>query len=473
VTAPDPGPRRAPEPHWIPGQVLCGPADVVGLSCDTEVTFGQIEEQVASWTARLAGLGVGADTAVALRLPPCFTYIYLLLAIWRLDAQIVLVDHRSTDAEAQSLLDQCRPRFEIRGARPAGLVLSFTEEREVTVMERDGSSPRGSEHCLIQSTSGSTGRPKVIGRTVADLVEELARFDEIDGGTAPGDRVLLLNSIHHTFGLVGGILHTFRQGASLLFAKRNQGRDIIERLNQAGATVVFGVPFHFELMGSTPTGGPGGPLRIAVSGGEMLGGQIRASFEDRYRVPIGQAYGMTETGILAADYHGRHPGAVGTVSRSLRTRLVDDQLEVHTGRSPYLFGTGEGRLRDGWLKTFDNASFDPVGRVLTVRGRSDSLVIIGGLKVDLTEIEQVVKQHPEVTEAVVVMGESIEAYIEAADGFDTAQLAPWYAAHLAAVKIPKLSVPLRALPRTTTGKLKRDREALRQAAADQLARRAL
>jgi 3-hydroxy-4-methylanthranilate adenylyltransferase len=483
--------EQEPERDWVSRFVLTrqvepGGGAAVGLSYERDISYAEIGRHVDRWQAELAAAGIASGTTVAVRLAPSFTYIYLLLALWRLDAQITLIDFRVVDSEAAALIEERRLQFLIEDVRPAGLRPAFAEERDVRVTPLPGGGPRDTEHCLVQFTSGSTGHPKIIGRTVAGLAAELERFDAIDGCAGSGDRMLLLNSISHTFGLIGGILHTFRKGGTLVFARRNESRDIIARLQEAQPTMVCGVPFHFEMMAAIPAhrlpaGLAAAGLRAAVSGGEMLGEPVRRAFEERFQVSVGQAYGMTETGIISADYRGRLPGTVGTLVPGMRARIRDGQLEVWTGQTPYLAGTGAGRFADGWLKTFDLATLGPgdpgpgdlgpgdLGpgdSTLTLSGRSDTLVAIGGLKVDLTEVEAVLREHLAVTETVVVLGHGIEAYVEAGGDLDRADLAAWCHARLSAHKLPKLLIPVSALPRTPTGKLRRDREALRAVAAD-------
>ncbi|WP_425554947.1 AMP-binding enzyme, partial [Kitasatospora putterlickiae] len=123
------------------------------------------------------------------------------------------------------------------------------------------------------------------------------------------------------------------------------------------------------------------------------------------------------------------------------------------------------RWADGWLHTRDAAVLDPdTGRV-TVLGRRDSQVSIGGLKVDLTEVEQTLAGLPQVREAVVVFDDgAIEAYLSAEDGADRALVQDGLAQRLAAYKRPRRLAFLPRLPRTATGKLLRDPAALRAAA---------
>jgi acyl-coenzyme A synthetase/AMP-(fatty) acid ligase len=136
-------------------------------------------------------------------------------------------------------------------------------------------------------------------------------------------------------------------------------------------------------------------------------------------------------------------------------------LEVRLpGGSPYLFGSGGDRYADGWLRTHDRAELDASGGVRLL-GRGDSLVVIGGLKLDLVEVETVLRRHPGVAEAVVVHAGTTEAYVSAgADGPSAGELLRWCRERLADYKVPRVVHVLPELPRTSNGKLVRRREAL-------------
>ncbi len=137
-------------------------------------------------------------------------------------------------------------------------------------------------------------------------------------------------------------------------------------------------------------------------------------------------------------------------------------MELPDG-TPYLRGSDVDRYIAGWLRTYDRAEQDEHGAVRLL-GRSDSLVVIGGLKVDLVEVESVLRQHPRITDVVVIHAESIEAYVAAAqDGPAAGELAGWCRDRLAAYKVPRLIRVLPELPRTPNGKLIRRTQALREA----------
>src|SRR5213076_112637 len=90
-------------------------------------------------------------------------------------------------------------------AAPGGGLRAFHEVRE-TVTPYPGQ-PAATPHAVVQLSSGSTGPSKVIGRTAANLVAEVERYTRIDGVPRPGERIVVLASMVHVLGLVGGLLY--------------------------------------------------------------------------------------------------------------------------------------------------------------------------------------------------------------------------------------------------------------------------
>ena len=98
---------------------------------------------------------------------------------------------------------------------------------------------------------------------------------------------------------------------------------------------------------------------------------------------------------------------------------------------------------------------------MRVLGRRDSQVSVGGLKVDLTEVEHMLAALPEVTGAVVVHDHAIEAYLVLAEGADVSAVERAITTRLAPFKRPRRLHIVGQLPRTATGKLVRDQAVLR------------
>ncbi|WP_405770937.1 class I adenylate-forming enzyme family protein [Streptomyces sp. NBC_01538] len=429
------------------------------------VTRGELRERVAKQAAVFAGYGIGPDSTVGLRTPPSFTQIEVLLALWRLGAQVMLFDFRLKPPEVAALCESCRPQFMVSAGTNVRATYGFRSEYEVVTERRRGGLAATTAHRLVQFSSGSTGRPKVIGRTARSIATEVDRFAGVPGMPAEGDRLLLLSSTAHSFGLIGGLLYSLAAGVSVVFAPRVFARDILRTAVEHRITALFGVPTHFDLCAAA-TDAPALPdLRIAVSGGEIMPPQVAARFTQRYGVGVGEAYGTTETGIIAIDVGGTLRPSVGRAAPGVSLRVHHGELDVALDESPYLFDSGGTQYTDGWLHTRDRATLDAGGAVL-VRGRADSLVVIGGLKVDLTEVENVLRDHPAVEQAVLVHEETTEAYVAVSAGAErpsAEELSRWCRERLADYKVPRVIRLLDALPRTSNGKLVRQAATLRSA----------
>lgn len=464
-------PRPAGAPHteappdWVEHHLLAGPGDEECLRFGTPVDRDTLRGLVAEQTDRLTAAGLAPGGTAALRLPPSLGFVAALLACWRLGAQVALLDHRLTDHEIARAVERLAPQVLVESAyRPSAALRGFAETDPVAVRRPDGR-PAVTGHALLQLSSGSTGPAKVIGRTAADLLRELDCYTRLADFPGAGERVVLLSSVVHVLGLVGGLLNSLHAHAPLTVPERMTAAGILAAVAEDDRpTTVIGVPFHAELLAGATAPPPLPGLRRMIVAGELIRPGLPAAFTARYGVPLGTMYGMTELGVIATDLDGDlHPRAEPV--HGMRLREVAGELQLAVPASPYPGLTDPTRWADGWLHTRDAARLDPdTGRV-TVLGRRDSQVSIGGLKVDLTEVEQTLAALPEVREAVVVFDEgAIEAYLATEEAADPAAVHDGLARELAAYKRPRRLAFLPALPRTATGKLVRDTTALRAAA---------
>jgi 3-hydroxy-4-methylanthranilate adenylyltransferase len=328
-----------------------------------EVDMARVRHETA-WLARVLGYqGIRAGSTVAFRGTPSFTQLWALFACWSLGAQVLLLERRIAGPESAALLDRCAPQFDITFGEPIGRQV-FVDECGVLVARRRPGRPAGTPHCLIQFSAGTTGALKAIGRTPESILHELALLRDLDGLPGPGEPLLLLDSATSSFGLIGGVLRALDVGHPVLFATNRRPAAVVD--TAAGAEVIIGTPRQFRALADGPAALP--RLRTAVSYGDVLAPGVGERFAERFGVRIGQAYGTTETGIVAAELTGRYPSPhIGRPVPGVRTRIADGVLEVHIGQSPYL---DRGDLpHGGWLSTHDLVSQDPVTGMLRLRGR--------------------------------------------------------------------------------------------------------
>nr|WP_184686239.1 fatty acid--CoA ligase family protein [Micromonospora echinospora] len=449
---------------WVDDILLTGRDTDICLRLPEPVDKGTLRRLVGEAQNRLTEAGLRAGGAAALRLPPSLAYVAHLLATWRTGAQAVLLDHRLTDHEVDQALRRLGPQVVVAPVRSGGGALRIFVDVTAGVSAYSDR-PAGSPHAVIQLSSGSTGPSKVIGRTAADLVAEVHRYTRIDGVALPGERIILLPSMVHVLGLVGGLLYGLHAGVELCPPERLSGDAILAAVAaQDTPATVLGVPFHIGLLASTTPAGPLPQLKRMTTGGELVSAAVANAFTGRYGVPLGNMYGMTEVGVIGTDLHGRHRPAIAPAP-GIRVREQDGELWVSCPDNPYVGLADPTRWSDGWLHTRDAGVVDPDTGLVTIKGRLDSQVSVGGLKVDLTEVEATVAGLPGVTAAVVVWDDGITAYVQTDGSLSEETLDKLIAERLAGFKRPRTLHLLDQMPRTTTGKLVRSVPALRDAAS--------
>jgi len=220
------------------------------------------------------------------------------------------------------------------------------------------------------------------------------------------------------------------------------------------------------------------PLRLCISGAAALPAEVLKAFEDKFRVPLLEGYGLTEASPVVSfnPMHGvRKPGSVGLPVEGVKVKVVDDKsqdlgcdkigellVKGNNIMKGYLNREEETRevIKDGWLYTGDIAKIGEDGYIYILDRKKD-MINVRGLNVYPAEIENVLMKHPKIKEAAVVgipdkfKGEVPKAFIvlkenEALAGLEVIK---YLRKNLALFKIPKFVEFTKALPRTATGKV--------------------
>ncbi|MGH3672413.1 MAG: class I adenylate-forming enzyme family protein [Pseudonocardiaceae bacterium] len=431
--------------------------DAVFARAAREVTFGELRAEVKWLAQTLNRHGIRAGNTVALQGTPSFTHLWSIFALWSLGAQVLLFPPGMRGQDRVALLEMCGPQFFVSFGGLHFQTDKFIDQCEVLVRRIPDGQSAHSSHCVIQFSSGTTGRPKPVGRTSESLLVELDRLRTLGGMPTAGEWVAVLESVAHSFGLIGGVLYALDAGATAVFPTAQTPRAIAEAATLAH--VVIGSPRHFGHLVNGADDVTLPELRLAVSGGEVLSRDIYHAFARRSGVSIGQAYGTTETGIIATDLAGMFgPPTIGLPVQGVRTRVVDGVLEVHVPQSPYPYQCQDLPWLGGWMSTHDLVTGDPETGTLRLRGRVDDG---DPAHIDLLEIEAVVRGHEQVTDAVVFGVDPIEAHVASAADLDPTELLAWCRRFLGDDAPARYHV-VRELPRTANGKVLRHRTRLHE-----------
>ncbi len=214
-------------------------------------------------------------------------------------------------------------------------------------------------------------------------------------------------------------------------------------------------------------------LRCAYSAGSVLPVPVGEMMHRRFGIKIGQVYGATEVGsVTFNDPGGRDydPSSAGAPMNGVQIRAValnggeegHIQVSAPSMFSGYLHGDGT-EIQDGFFATGDVGRVSSDGR-LTITGRLKLLIDVGGFKVNPTEVELLLSEHPAVAECLVVpvpLTETVnrlKALIIPRHGDQPPaadDLARFARQRLTAYKVPRLFEIRQTLPRTPTGKVLR------------------
>ena len=332
---------------------------------------------------------------------------------------------------------------------------------------------------LLLYTSGSTGQPKRVVRTHGQLraeTETLRTLFDI----SPADRFLGAAPFCHVNGLIRSMLTSMLGGATLYPIRELARRTVLQLISQERLTFFGGVPQMFIILAQTPSRNAVdlSSLRIAFSSSAPLTPRDNREFHRVYGIPIRQLYGSTETGTISYNDHPQleeHLASVGRPLPGITLAVVDeDGRQLPPGvegeivvSSPFAISSYEGNIaatqksfRDGLYLTGDLGSVDSDGYV-TLSGRKSLMINRGGYKVN-PEVEDAIRQYPKVADVVVVgvpgpYGDDVIRCVVVPSTPCTAEEIVLYCrSQIAAYKIPSRIEFRESLPKSPTGKIRRD-----------------
>jgi long-chain acyl-CoA synthetase len=342
------------------------------------------------------------------------------------------------------------------------------------VVDRDAS-----DTAVILYTSGTTGTPKGAELTHANLHDNV-RVSRGLFDLSEDDRVLGALPLFHSFGQTCALNCTIAGGGLLTLVPRFDPAKALEVLQRDKVTIFEGVPTMFAAMLHVEDRDAYdvSSLRICVSGGSAMPGEVLRGFEQAFGCKVLEGYGLSETSPVASFNHPdreRKVGSIGTPIEGVEMRVVgDDDREVPQGEVGEIVIRGHNvmkgywqrddataeAIRDGWFHTGDMARIDEDGYFFIVDRKKD-MIIRGGYNVYPREIEEVLYEHPAVREAAVVgiphddLGEEVGAAVALKEGASATadELRGFVKEQVAAYKYPRHIWFVDELPKGPTGKI--------------------
>jgi len=468
-------------------------------------SYAELNAAANRWAGWLRNRGVAPGDAVGICLEPATHTIAVMLGILKAGAAYAPLDPDNPDERQAFIADDTDMKLLLadratRAALPAaieGTPTLILEDQTGAVAacpaDNPGLRPPAAATAYIMYTSGTTGVPKGVvipHRGVVRLVKNVdyMRFD-------PAERYLLIAPLAFdasTPEIWGPLL----AGAKLAIAPPKAIDDLPAVLRRFGITKLHLTAqlFHAAL-DAFPEAFEG--LKRLMSGGDRLSpAHVRRFLESHPRVQFNNCYGPTEnttfTTVCKLREHGLTPfsAPIGKPIANTRVYVLDNCLTPTPFRvAGRLFVAGDG-LAQGYRNrpdltaekfvpnpfeadgarmydTGDLARWLPSG-ALEFTGRADRQIKLRGYRIELTEIEHALREHPRVSDAVALMREQkgdkrlvgyAQAEFDEGDKADlTATLTAWLAERLPPYMVPAAMVAMDRFPVTPNGKV--DRKAL-------------
>ena len=399
-----------------------------------------------------------------------------------LNAKALIVDDGSTSPALDVARERNIPILKLNAtsAAPAG---SFTISGATGTAAKSTGFARPDDEALVLHTSGTTSRPKIVPLTHANVcasAHNIRRTLALVGS----DRCLNVMPLFHIHGLIATTLSSLGAGASVHCTPGFNALRFFGWMAECKPTWYTAVPtMHQAILsraGRNRETIDQVPLRFVRSSSSSLPPQIMAELEEVFGAPVIESYGMTEAAHqMASNPLPPEPRKAGTVGIAAGP---DVGIMNDTGDLLAAGDVGEVVIRgpnvtlgyesnpkanavafsNGWFRTGDQGRFDDDG-YLTITGRLKEIINRGGEKISPREVDEILLDHPAVTQAVTFaiphakLGEEVGAAVVLGEGEPVTgnEIRDFVSARLADFKVPRKVLILDEIPKGATGKVQR------------------
>jgi feruloyl-CoA synthase len=478
--------------------------DKLAIVCEGRAyTYKQFNDEVNRLANGLGKLGLQKGDKIALMMKNSDYFVFSFFAAAKAGAVVVPINFRLTSSEVQYILKQsdtallfCDNEFE----ETAACALMDTHVKNVVTIEppkmpghlsyrevltNNANEPdiQINEHddLEILYTSGTTGRPKGAlfdHRRVLNVGLTMM----VNMGLGLKERFLHIAPLFHSAQLNLFLVSGVVLGGAHIIHRDFHPVQALQAIQDYSITHFFGVPAMYHFLLQVPDADQydlSSIRRCGYGAAPMAPELVRQSMKLFNTDQFYNLCGLTEAGpggvVLDPDGHRHHLGKGGKPAFLTEARVVDE-----TGHDVRPHAVGEfivrgetimkeyykkpeettRALKDGWLYTGDLAAIDEQG-FITLVDRKKDMIISGGENVYSIEVEQVLYEHPHISEAAIiglpdpVWGEAVCAVIVPRNGtdIDEQDVKSFCRQKLAGYKIPRRLFIERELPRNASGKI--------------------
>lgn len=448
------------------------------------LTFAELHSEAAEAAAHLRKRGCAPGDAIVLGLPPSPEFYVVFYAAAALGMVVLPV---LPSGRIPGVVAAREPRWVVGDQRFLAEALAQCPSLQHGIewdAKRGLSGIAGSPfrrrktfrtECVIGvSSSGSTGTPTIYFRN-QELLVRRAEFRAQSLGITEADVLLSARPFNSGSSINSHVVMPVAAGCKIVVQERFQRFQAADAMTRERVSVLYTVPFVFELLASIPSDYPAdfSALRLCISGSAPLAASVAADFSRRFGIEIRQRYGGSHIHPAFTYNFAGVPGAVGQTFGPFPIAILNESGSVQSAGTIGEIAFDYERVAPAWRKylkdnpnrrgryiyTGDLGRTDQDGNVFIV-GRKSPFIKVRGNRVEPAEVESVLRAHPAVQEAFVFgvrRGEPEESVgaVVVATGIGEAELLRHCAERLDGYKCPRKVLFRSELPRTAHGKIAR------------------
>jgi fatty-acyl-CoA synthase len=404
--------------------------------------YGEVVRRARKLAASLRELGIGPGDRVATFAWNSVRHLELYLAVPSMGAVLHTLNIRLFEDDLRYIVGHAEDRVVFVDASLAGVMPRFEGvEHEVLMPDADASRegaidyeelllsgdealafPQLDENAAAAMcyTSGTTGRPKGVIYSHRSIVLHTLLTNQADGpGLQEHDVVLPIVPMFHAN--AWGLPYAAAMAGSKLVlpGPHMEPEALASLIARERVSFAAGVPTIWQGIAQLEPPPDLSSLTRVVSGGSAVPESLMRLYDERFGVPIIQAWGMTETSPMASVSRVPPGGPVGDEAYAVRAMqgrvvpLVEFRVDSSAGgelqvRGPTVASayhddeTGAEKFtEDGWLRTGDVAEIED-GAMIRLVDRTKDLIKSGGEWISSVELENAIMAHPAVFEAAVI-----------------------------------------------------------------------
>jgi long-chain acyl-CoA synthetase len=336
----------------------------------------------------------------------------------------------------------------------------------------------------LQYTGGTTGLAKGAMLTHRNLLSNAMQTRYWTPKASEGtDISLCVAPFFHSYGLTVGMNFSILTASSMVLLPRFKAKDVVSAIRRYKPTLFPGIPtMYIAIM--REAGDRHAQLqsiKYCISGAAPLPAKVQNDFEKITGATLVEGYGLSEASPVTHCNpltDKRRNGSIGLPFPDVESIIINMETgeQVPVGEVGEILVKGPNIMKgywkrddeskaifhNGWLRTGDIGKMDEDGYFYVVE-RAKDMVIAGGFNIYPREVEEVLFQHPDITEAAVVgvpdeyRGETVAAFIVLKPGIEPSDktrqaIITFCKQELASYKVPKVVEFRESLPKSIIGK---------------------